>query len=93
MTRYYLHLRAPDDEVPDPQGREFSTGTDLKAAVLDTARDVMSQDVRGGVLDLRWRVDAVTSQGVVAYSLPFTAALTITPSASAGLAASQKRLH
>ena len=39
----------------------------------------MSADARGGVIDLRFRIDAEDGNGVIVYTLPFKHALSIIP--------------
>ena len=79
MARYFLHLRDGVDEILDPEGKEFGTIDDLRHHVLATARDLMTGDIRKGVLDLRFRIDAENEAGQVIYTLPFTGALSIIP--------------
>ena len=80
MARYYFHLRDGTDEVLDEEGREFSTMEALRKAVLDGARDVMGSELKsGGVIDLRYRIDAETDAREVVYSLPFGHAVNIIP--------------
>jgi hypothetical protein len=83
MARYYLHLRDGVDEIIDDEGLELTSMDEVKKAVMAAARDVMSADVRTGVLDLRYRIDAENEQGAVAYSLPFQHAVSIIPTADA----------
>ena len=50
---------------------------ELRAAVLLAARDVMTGDIRNGVLDLRLRIDAEDGAGTIVHTLPFPDALQI----------------
>ena len=77
MPRYFLHLRHGNDETLDPEGRDFVDMGELRETVLREARDVLSGDVKKGLVDLRFRIDAEDEDGQVFYSLPFTAALSI----------------
>jgi len=80
MPRYFLHLRDGTDEVLDDEGIEFDDIEALKKAVLHSARDIMGNELRsGGVVDLRYRIDAENEEGQVAYSLPFRHAVNIIP--------------
>ncbi len=80
MPRYYLHLRDGTDELLDEEGREFADMEALRKAVVDGARDIMSNEVRGrGLLDLRYRIDAEDSEGKIVYALPFRHAVNIIP--------------
>lgn len=79
MARYYMHLRDSTDELLDPEGQEFSSMEALRSAVLVTVRDLMAGDIRGGIVDFRFRIDAEDEHGEIVYSLPFEHALSIIP--------------
>ena len=79
MAHYFMHLRDGVDEMLDPDGQEFNTLEALKAAVLANVRDVIAGDVRNGILDLRYRIDAADEAGAIVYTLPFKHALSIIP--------------
>ena len=79
MARYFLHLRDSVDELIDADGRDYADLETLKEAVLFTARDLMSGDIRNGIVDFRYRIDAEDANGGIVYSLPFKHALNIIP--------------
>ncbi len=79
MARYFMHLRDGTHELLDPEGREFATLEALRNAVLFTARDLLAGDVRNGLVDFRFRIDAHDETGAIVYSLPFKHALSIIP--------------
>ena len=80
MARYFLHLRDGTDEILDPEGREFANMEAVRRAVLEGARDVLGNEIKsGGVMDLRYRIDAEDESGTVVYSLPFRHAVNIIP--------------
>src|SRR3982751_6784708 len=68
---YFLHLRDGTDELLDPDGQEFASVEELRKAVMFAARDIMAGDIRNGIIDLRYRIDAENEHGVLIYSLPF----------------------
>ena len=47
--------------------------------MLFTARDLMSGDIRNGIVDLRYRIDAEDATGSIVYTLPFKHAFSIIP--------------
>jgi hypothetical protein len=47
-----------------------------------SARDLMIGDLRNGVIDFRYRIDAEDEHGTVVYTLPFKHALNIIPEAA-----------
>ena len=77
VARYFLHLRDGTDELLDPDGTEFADMDALKTAVMFTARDLMAGDIRRGIVDLGFRIDAQDEQGTIVYTLPFTYALQV----------------
>ena len=79
MTRYFMHLRDGSEQILDPEGLEFASLDALRRAVLIGARDLMTGNIRQGVLDFRFRIDAEDEAGVVVYSLPFKHAVNIIP--------------
>jgi hypothetical protein len=83
MPRYYLHLRDDTDEVLDSEGIELAGVDELKKIMMAAARDVIAGDVRNGLLDLRFRIDAEDRLGAIVHSLPFAQALNIIPEGNA----------
>ena len=79
MALYFMHLRDGTEELLDPDGREFPSLAALRDAVLFTARDLLMGDVRDGLMDLRFRIDAEDDAGSIIYTLPFRHAVNIIP--------------
>jgi hypothetical protein len=79
MPRYFMHLRNHIDEVLDPEGVEMVNLDAVKKAVLASARDVMVGDLKKGLLDLRYRIDAENMAGAIIFTLPFKHAVNIIP--------------
>lgn len=82
MAIYFLHLRDHIDEIRDLDGTDYRDFNALKHAVITAARDVMSADIRNGIVDLRYRIDAEDDAGRMVYTLPFSAAVRIIADAS-----------
>jgi hypothetical protein len=79
VARYYMHLRDGTEQILDPEGLEYPSVEALRKAVLISARDLMTGDIRQGVLDFRFRIDAEDESGTIVYSLPFKHAVNIIP--------------
>jgi hypothetical protein len=79
MSRYFLHLRDGTEQLLDPEGQEFASLDAMRKFVLFSARDLLTGDVRSGILDLRFRIDAEDEQGTIVYTLPFKHALNVIP--------------
>lgn len=82
MARYFMHLRNGSDEVLDPEGVELSGIDAIRTDVLKSARDILVGDLRSGVVDLRYRIDAENEGGEVIYTLAFKNAFSIIPEAA-----------
>ena len=83
MTRYFMNLRDGTEELLDPEGTDYESLDSLRAAVLATVRDLMSGDIRRGVIDFRFRIDAEDEGGAIVYTLPFKHAVNIIPEPAA----------
>lgn len=79
MPRYYMQLRDGTEHLLDPDGIEYANLDELKKKVLIAVRDLMSADIKGGIVDLRFRIDAEDREGVIVYTLGFAEAITIIP--------------
>lgn len=82
MARYFMHLRDGTEQILDPEGLEFATMEAVRKAVLVSARDLMTGDVREGVIDFRFRIDVENESGEIVYTLPFKHAINIIPEAA-----------
>lgn len=79
MARYFLHLRDGADDVLDAEGIEYETRELMRAGVMECARDILCGDMKRGILDLRFRIEAEDEQGEVVYSLPLRHAFNVIP--------------
>ena len=77
MARYFMQLRSGTEELLDPEGSEYPNITALREAVLFIARDVLTADIRLGVIDLRFRIDAEDEAGTIVHSLGFEDAVSV----------------
>lgn len=82
MALYFLHLRNGSDELLDAEGHELGDMEGVRRAVMLSVRDIMAGDLKDGVIDLRFRIDAENQSGKVVYSLPFKHAVNIIPEAA-----------
>ena len=79
MARYYMQLRDGTEQMLDPEGIEYADIDELRKKVLIAVRDLISGDVKGGLIDLRFRIDAEDREGVIVYTLGFAEAVRIVP--------------
>jgi hypothetical protein len=78
MPLYFMHLRAPSEEVLDPDGVRISEEA-LASAALLAARDCMANDLRSGWLDLKYRIDVQNENGEIVHTMQFADAVEIRP--------------
>jgi len=69
MARYYFHLRDGSDQLLDPDGIELQDQRAIEAAALRAARDTLSHELRAGRLDLRYRIDVETADGMIIHTI------------------------
>jgi hypothetical protein len=74
-----MHLRNSTDELLDPEGVELGDMEAVRKNVMTAARDILAGDLRNGVVDLRYRIDAEDGIGKIVYSLAFKHAFSIIP--------------
>ena len=79
MAKYYMHLRNGTDELLDVEGVELQDADAVRENVMTAARDLLAGDLRIGVVDLRYRIDAENSGGEIVYSLAFKNAFSLIP--------------
>jgi hypothetical protein len=82
MARYFMHLRNGADELLDSEGVELNDIDAVRKNVMAAARDIIAGDLRSGVVDLRYRIDAEKAGGEIVYSLAFKHAFRIVPEAA-----------
>jgi patatin-like phospholipase/acyl hydrolase len=74
-----MQLRDGTEQMLDPEGIEYADIDELRKKVLIAVRDLISGDVQGGLIDLRFRIDAEDREGVIVYTLGFAEAVRIVP--------------
>lgn len=82
MARYFMHLRNGTDELLDSEGVELVDLEAVRQSVMTAARDVLAGDLRNGIVDLRYRIDAENEGGGIVYTLSFRHAFSIIPEAA-----------
>jgi hypothetical protein len=83
MARYWFHLRGGTADVIDHEGNELENMAAVRDYALAAARDTLSNELKGGRLDLRYRIDAEDVSRQVIYSLPLADSFRLTPAAPA----------
>jgi hypothetical protein len=74
-----MHLRNGTDELLDSEGIHLGNMEAIRRNVMNAARDILCGDLRNGVIDLRYRIDAEDELGKIVYTLAFKHAFNIIP--------------
>jgi len=82
VARYFMHLRNGSDELLDSEGVELVDLEAVRQNVMTAARDILGGDLRAGVMDLRYRIDAENEGGAIVHTLAFKHAFSIIPEAA-----------
>jgi len=82
VARYFFHLRDGSDQLLDPEGIELADLLAVKDKALFAARDTLSNEIKAGTLDLRYRIDVEDVEGNIVHSLRLEDAFEVIPSGS-----------
>ena len=77
MPRYYLHLYNCLGDVRDDEGEELSALEDARDCAFQAIRDILSEEVRQGRIDLRGRIEIADAGKRVVEIVPFSDAVEI----------------
>ena len=75
MARYFFHLREPGGYIRDEEGVDLA---DLEAAhvhALENVRDIISMEVRGGVIPLSHVMEIADAAGNVVRTISYVEAV------------------
>jgi hypothetical protein len=78
VPRFFFHV-FEDGLLLDDEGLELADVEAARGAALAGARGMMCDELKGGRLTLRHRVDVEDENGAPVLSLPFADAVTIEP--------------
>lgn len=78
MPRYFFHLY-DDLEIRDEEGVTLLDPAAARKLAIESARDVMADNVRGGELCLSHRIEVEDEQGQPVVVVKFRDALTVLP--------------
>jgi hypothetical protein len=76
MPRFYFHL-VEEAIVQDNEGADLPDEAAARQRALASARDVVAEDARNGLLNLLPRIDVTDEEGNLVFSLGFHEAFTI----------------
>ena len=70
--RYFLHMYTGSETIPDPEGAEFDDLEAAQAEALQSARDLIADQLRcGQPIPRHWQAQIATECGTVLRSISF----------------------
>lgn len=79
MRRFFLHFHNGIGFAPDEEGRELPDIGAAREAAIRAIRDVMSEEVKAGRIDLRGYIEIVEEARGMHCRVPFSSAVDIYP--------------
>ena len=79
MGRYYFHLSDGDNVLRDGEGVDLPDGEAAAQRALDSARDILSAEIRMGRIPLNMHLAVEDDTGDTIHRLPFAKAFEIIP--------------
>jgi hypothetical protein len=71
--RYFIHIVTDEERVVDPEGGDFSDLTSARAEAMQSARDLMAEELRcGRPVPFGWRALVADEEGCIVLTLPFS---------------------
>ena len=77
MALYLLHLYNSLGFVPDEEGKELSDLAAARRVAADAIRDILGEEVKKGVIDLRGRIEIANEAQEALAVVPFLEAVEI----------------
>lgn len=77
MPHFHLNLHNAHIDCPDEEGKDFASVGAAREHAVSGIRDFLAHEAKGGMVDLRGRIDIADDHGSVVLSVPFTEAMTI----------------
>ncbi len=77
MQRYFLHLFNGIGLAPDEEGVELADLDAARSMAVAAVRDIVSAEARGGIIDLRGRIEIATEHSGLVDTIAFADAIEI----------------
>ena len=78
MARFYFHLSEGRDVLIDREGVDLPDNAAAARRALDSARDILSAEIREGRVPLNMQLAVEDECGLTVHRLPFAQAVEIT---------------
>jgi hypothetical protein len=77
VPRYFFHICNGSGFIEDDEGQELDSDDVARNIAMASARDVMSNDIRDGQLDLASFIEVEDDEGKLLFTLTFVEAVNI----------------
>jgi hypothetical protein len=77
MPHFYLHVRNAVASANDEEGEDFADLAAAREKATAGARSILSEEVKGGLLDLRGAIDIADRTGKIVLTIPYTETVTV----------------
>jgi hypothetical protein len=77
MPHYHLNLHNSHVDAPDEEGADFADVSAAREHAVTGIREFLSHEAKGGMVDLRGRIDIADDHGAILLTVPFREAMTI----------------
>lgn len=77
MPVYFFHLRNKVVDVQDEEGVFLPNLERAREVALRAARDTLCQDMRTGLIDLRFRIEVTNASGKLLHTIRLAEAFTV----------------
>jgi hypothetical protein len=71
MARYFLHVWTGNDCARDAEGIDVDTDHAAHICAINSAREILEDDVRKGLVEASHRIELVDDTGRAVASMPF----------------------
>jgi hypothetical protein len=75
MPIYYFHIHDADEVVHDEEGSDHPDIESARAEAIQSAREIIANDAKGGRLNLDRRFEVKNRRGAVVVVVPFREAI------------------
>jgi hypothetical protein len=77
MPRYFFNLRNSSGYLEDEEGQDLPDAGSARQAAMTSARSIVSEESRKGVIDLRASIEIRDEAGAMVLEMPFGDAVEI----------------
>jgi hypothetical protein len=79
MPLYFFNIHNHTGVTIDQEGADLPDVEAARARALDGIRSILAEEVRGGMLDLRGRIDVIDEGRTVAATIRYAEAVAVMP--------------